>query len=41
MQLLLEITVTHLLQDIGIARLIDLKCLVAMRADDFMHDYFH
>ena len=37
-QLLLEIPVTHLLENVGVAGFIHLECLAAMRADDVVHD---
>ncbi|MET1047458.1 MAG: hypothetical protein ABWX70_12285, partial [Hyphomicrobium sp.] len=37
MQLLLELGVTHLLENVGIASLVDLEGLGAMRADDLAH----
>ena len=39
MQLLLEVGIADLLQDVRIPRLVDLECLPAVRADDFVH--FH
>ncbi|MDT4867710.1 hypothetical protein FQZ97_1026350 [compost metagenome] len=38
-QLLLEIAVAHLLQDVRVAGFVDLECLAAMGADDFVHGY--
>ena len=37
MQLLLERAVAHLLQDIGVPRLLDFECFASVGADDFMH----
>jgi hypothetical protein len=37
MQLLLERAVANLFQDIGVPRLVDFECFVAVGADDFMH----
>jgi hypothetical protein len=39
-QLLLELAITHLLQDVCVPGLINLECLTAVRADDFMHSLF-
>ncbi|MCY1238114.1 hypothetical protein D9M72_508340 [compost metagenome] len=39
MQLLLEIAVAHLLQDVRVTGFVDLECLAAMGADDFVHGY--
>ncbi|MDR2260528.1 MAG: hypothetical protein LBE06_06250 [Azoarcus sp.] len=38
-QLLFEIAVANLLQNVRVPGLINLECLPAVRADDFMHDY--
>jgi len=37
MQLLLKSAVANLLQDIGVASLVDLEGFVAVRANDFVH----
>ena len=36
-QLLFKITITHLLEDVGVPRLVDLEGFVAVGADDFVH----
>ena len=36
-ELLLEVTVTHLLKDFGVAGFIHLESLAAVRADDVVH----
>jgi hypothetical protein len=36
-QLLLELAITHLLEDVGVPRLVDLEGFVAVGADDFVH----
>ena len=40
MQLLVEILVTNLLEDVRVTGLINLECFPAVRANDFMHDFF-
>jgi hypothetical protein len=37
MQLLLKSAVANLLQDIGVARLVDFECFAAVGADDIVH----
>ena len=36
-QLLLKLAITHLLEDVGIPRLVDLEGFAAVGADDFVH----
>jgi hypothetical protein len=36
-QLLLKLTIAHLLENVSVARLIDFERFTAMGADDFMH----
>jgi hypothetical protein len=36
-QLLLKRAIAHLLEDVGIPRLVDLEGFVAVGADDFVH----
>jgi hypothetical protein len=36
-QLLLKLTIAHLLEDVGIPRLVDLEGFAAVGADDFVH----
>ena len=37
MQLLLKLAIAHLLEDVGIPRLVDLEGFAAVGADDFVH----
>ena len=37
MQLLLKLAIAHLLEDVGVPRLVDLEGFAAVGADDFMH----
>jgi hypothetical protein len=42
-QLLFKIAIAHLLEDVGVPRLVDLEGFVAVGADDFVHggwDYY-
>jgi hypothetical protein len=36
-QLLLELDITHLLEDVGVTRFVDLEGFVAVGVDDFVH----
>jgi hypothetical protein len=36
-QLFFKIAIAHLLEDVGVPRLVDLEGFVAMGADNFMH----
>ena len=38
-QLLLELAVANLLQDVRVPGLVNLECFLAVRADNFMHEY--
>jgi hypothetical protein len=36
-QLFFKIAITHLLEDVGVTRLVDLEGFVTVGADDFVH----